>query len=126
MIYLVDDDDATRNAIAMLFDCEQIPVTAFPSCDHLLRTVDPKTADCLVLDIQMPGTTGLDLLERLKITPISLPVIMMTGSLTPQIKARAEAAGAFALLEKPFNGNELLEAVKLALAGRGAGTNGIH
>ena len=123
MIYLVEDDDASRNAIAMLFECEQLTVTAFPSCDDLLRAVDPKAADCLVLDVQMRGTTGLELLEFLKITPKTLPVIVMTGSLTPQIQARATAAGAFAILEKPFGGNELVETVKRALAGRGNAAN---
>jgi two-component system, LuxR family, response regulator FixJ len=124
MIYLVEDDDDTRDAIAMLLDCEALPVRAFASCDHLLRTLDPKAADCLVLDVQMRGTTGLDLLERLKIKPETLPVIIMTGNLTPQVRARATAAGAFAVLEKPFDGNKLVDIVRLALTGRGAAAQG--
>jgi FixJ family two-component response regulator len=122
MIFLVEDDDETRNAICLLLDCEAIPVRAFPSCDALLKTVDFRTADCLILDVHMNGMTGLDLLEHVRKVDRDVPVIMMTGGLSENIKRRTVAAAAFAVLEKPFNGNELIDTIQLALAEAKAGT----
>lgn len=112
MIFLVDDDDAIRDAIQLLLECESYAVRAFPSCDALTAAVDPVEAQCLILDHQMKGTTGLQLCERLH---GRRPVILMTGQPSPELRARAAAAGAFAFLEKPFHGNELLEIVSRAL-----------
>lgn len=116
MIFLVEDDDAARDAISMLLECEMLPVRAFASCEALRQAADPSTADCLVLDVHMQGMTGLELLEAVHEHDPDLPVILMTGRLTSTIEDRAAAAGAFAVLEKPFNGKKLIETVTRALA----------
>jgi FixJ family two-component response regulator len=116
MIFLVEDDDATRDAISMLLECESLPVKGFSSCDALCAAVDPLEADCLVLDVQVRGTTGLEFLERLRTQGTTLPVILMTGRIFADLRDRATAASAAVLLEKPFKGNDLVEAVTHALA----------
>jgi FixJ family two-component response regulator len=115
MILLAEDDDATRDAILLLLECESLPVKGFASCDALCAAADPMQAECLILDVHMQGMTGLELLEKVKQNGGGPPVVLMTGHLTPQIGARAKAAGAAAVLEKPFHGNELIEAVTQAL-----------
>lgn len=120
MIFLAEDDDATRDAICLLLECESLPVGAFASCDALCAAVDPALADLLILDVQMPGTSGIELLERLRCRDGAPPVILMTGDASDRLRARAAAAGAYAFLEKPFRGNELVRLVIDALAGRGA------
>ena len=118
MIYLVEDDDATRKAIGLLLECEALEACAFPSCDDLCQKTDPTSADCLILDVHMRGTTGLELLERVRRNDRCPPVILMSGRVAGDILARATAAGVFAVLEKPFSGTELIETIKRAIAGR--------
>ena len=120
MILLAEDDDATRDAICLLLECESLPVSGFASCDALCAAVDPASADLLILDLQMPGMSGLELLERLRRRDGAPPVILMTGNATDQVRTRASAAGAYAFLEKPFRGNELVRIVTDALAARAA------
>ena len=115
MIYLAEDDDATRAAICLLLDCENLSVTGFASCDALWAAVEPASADLLILDVQMPGMSGLELLERLRHDRVLPPVILMTGNPTAKVRERATAAGAFALLEKPFPGDDLIGLVRRAL-----------
>ena len=114
-IYLAEDDDATRTAIGLMLECEGLPVTGFASCDALCAAVDPASADLLILDIQMPGMSGLELLERLRGGQHAPPVILMTGNPTSHVRSRAASAGAIACLEKPFQGDELVDLVKRAL-----------
>jgi len=116
MIFLVEDDDATRDAIRLMLECEGLVVSAFSSCDALCGSVDPKAADCLILDVHMRGMTGIDLLEQIRNEGGRQPIIMMTGLPTPGLEARAAAAGAFAVLEKPFKASYLIETVTRALA----------
>lgn len=116
MIFLVEDDNDTRDAISLLLECEALRVRPFASCDALRRTADPKMADCLILDVHMNGMTGLELLERMQEEGDNPPVIMMTGRPTASIHDRATAAGAFAVLEKPFSGAQLVETVRSAIA----------
>lgn len=121
MIFLVEDDQATRDAICLMLDCELLPVCGFASCDALCAAVDPASADLLILDIQMLGMSGLELLERVRRRNDPPPVILMTGNSTDQIRSRAIAAGAYAFLEKPFRGNDLVGLVAGALALRNPG-----
>jgi two-component system, LuxR family, response regulator FixJ len=115
MIFVVDDDAATRDSISLLLECEALTVEAFSSCDALCRAADPQAAECLILDVHMRGTTGLELLEKLRSLGATLPIILMTGGLTADIHDRAIAAAATAVVEKPFGGNDLVEAVTSAL-----------
>lgn len=120
MIFLVENDDATREAICLLLECEALAAAAFPSCDALCAAVDPASADLLILDIQITSGSGLELLERLRHRDAAPPVILMTGDPTAKVYDRAAAAGAFGILEKPFCGSDLVSLVNRALAARGA------
>jgi two-component system, LuxR family, response regulator FixJ len=119
MIFLAEDDNATRDAISLLLECEALSVRGFASCEALCAAVDPTSADLLILDIQMPGFSGLELLERLQDRPSIPPVILMTGDPTGAVRSRAAVAGAVSFLEKPFRGDELVALVNRALASRG-------
>lgn len=122
MIFLAEDDDATRDAICLLLECESLPVMAFASCDALCGAADPAAADLLILDVQMKGMTGIELLEQMRGLDGGPPVILMTGQATAEIRARACEAGALLVLEKPFRGDDLIEIVRRALAARGTGS----
>jgi two-component system, LuxR family, response regulator FixJ len=116
MIFLVEGDNDTRSAITLLLECEALATRAFSSCDDLCQRVDPQSAECLILDIPLRGATGLELLERVHKENRALPVILMSGRLSAKIQDRATAAGAFAVLEKPFSGSQLVETVRRAIA----------
>ncbi len=120
MIFLVEHDDATRDAICLVLECEALTAAAFPSCDALCAAVDPASADLLILDIQITGSSGFELLERLRYRDAAPPVILMIGHPTAKVSHRAAAAGAFGILEKPFRGDDLVSLVNRALAARGA------
>lgn len=119
MILLAEDDTATRDAISLLLECEALPVRGFASCEALCAAVDPTSAHLLILDVQMPGMSGLELLERLRDGRDIPPVILMTGDPTGTVRSRAAAAGVFSFLEKPFRGDELVALVNRALASSG-------
>lgn len=120
MIFLVEDDDATRDAICLLLECEALEVREFASCDLLVATADPRAAELLILDVQMKGTSGIEFLERLRSVDGAPACILMTGQPTPELRSRSARAGAFALLEKPFHGDELIATIRQALASSGA------
>jgi len=88
MIILIDDDDATRDALRLLLECEGLlPVRDFASCEAFLAAEELAHPDCVILDIHMPGMTGLELLERLRARGANIPAILMTGDPTPRIPA---------------------------------------
>jgi FixJ family two-component response regulator len=120
MIFLVEDDAATRDAICLLLECEGLAAAAFRSCDALCAAVDPASADLLILDIEITDMSGLELLERLRHRDAAPPVILMADDPTAKVHDRAAAAGAFGTLEKPFCGSDLVGLVNRALAVRGA------
>lgn len=108
MIFIVDDDEATRDSLRLLLECEGLQARAFGSCAELLERHWPAATDCLVLDIHMPGLGGLDLLEKLRRAGNMVPAIVITGRPSPANRARAASLGALALLEKPYGAEELL------------------
>lgn len=114
-VYVVDDDESVRRALkrllksmgyhAVTFDCAESFMEA-TSCRH--------GKGCLVLDIRLPGMTGLDLQEKLASSGEEYPVIFMTAHDNPQWQERAKKAGALAYLRKPFDEEALLSAIQLA------------
>jgi FixJ family two-component response regulator len=112
MIVLIEDDDATRDSLRLLLECEGLSVREFASCKDFLAAERAADPGCLILDIRMPGMTGLDLLEQVRARGATVPAILMTGSPSSSISRRAAAAGALALLEKPFQGSDLVELVR--------------
>jgi FixJ family two-component response regulator len=114
-IFIVDDDEAVRDSVRTLFEAHLFDVEDFESGDDFLARYEGASEGCVVLDINLPGLSGFEVLDRLGGANAPLPVILITGRGGRSVAQRAEAAGATAFLEKPFAGERLLEAVQLAL-----------
>ena len=115
MIFIVDDDSAVRDSLRLLLECAGLEARDFPSPETFLDGWKSADQDCLVLDVQMPGMSGLDLLEELRQRGDAVPVIVVTGQPSAASTARAQAAGALAVLAKPFKAIEMLSLVRQAL-----------
>lgn len=115
MIFIVDDDDATRDSLRLLLECEGLEAREFASGRQFLDAGPLGAGDCLILDIHMPGMSGLELLEQLHRRGDMLPVIVISGRPDAANRNRVQAAGAFAFIEKPYAAEEILNIVRLAL-----------
>ena len=115
MIFIIDDDEATRDSLRLLLECEGLPARDFASVGSFLERHRPAVGDCLILDVNLPGIGGLDLLEALRRDRNPVPVVIITGRPTPANRRRAEALGALAILEKPYAAETLLAAVGQAI-----------
>jgi FixJ family two-component response regulator len=115
MVFVVDDDASIRNALKSLIRSVGLPVELFASAQELLQTKRPDVPSCLVLDIRLPGISGLDFQRKLTEANISIPIIFITGHGDIPMSVRAMKAGAVEFLTKPFRDQELLDAIQLAL-----------
>ncbi|MHB8256159.1 MAG: response regulator transcription factor [Acidiferrobacterales bacterium] len=115
-VFLVDDDAAVRDALGVLFRTEGFAVCAYESAEDFLATCPPDVCGCLVLDLHMPGMSGIELQKALSEQNILLPVIFLTGHGDIPMSVRALKAGAVDFLEKPANPDVLLARVRDALA----------
>ena len=115
VVYVVDDDSATRSALSSLLRSVDLNVVTFESANDFLAADIPDLPACLVLDIRMPGLSGLDLQTRLMEIEVDLPIIFITGHGDVSMAVRAMKAGAVELLTKPFRDQELLDAIRQAL-----------
>ena len=116
MVFVVDDDRAVRDSIAMLVRAEGLAVRTFDSAQSFLDAWDRCEPGCLVVDLRMPGLSGLDLQERLARVDDAPPIIFLTGYGTVLAAVHALKAGAIDFLEKPFDPATLLARVREALA----------
>jgi two-component system, LuxR family, response regulator FixJ len=116
-IYVIDDDAAVRDSLRMLLEAEGFLVVEFASGAEFLRAGRLDGSSCLLLDMHMPGLSGVELLERVRGDHPRTPVVVMTGRPGAAIAKAAASAGA-PLLEKPFRGRELLDAIAGSLRGR--------
>lgn len=116
VVYIVDDDDAVRDALEILFSSVSLPVRAFASAGSFLDAYDDGTPGCLLLDVRMPGMSGLELQDRLNRRGVTLPVVILTGHADVPMALRAIRAGAFDFVQKPFGNDALLDVVNRALA----------
>ncbi|MFM9965880.1 MAG: response regulator transcription factor [Planctomycetaceae bacterium] len=114
-VFLVDDDPAISRALASAGQLLNLPVLSFSSADQFLRCYDRSQPGCLILDIKMPGMSGLELQQRLIDEGIRLPVIMISGHADVRIAVEAMSRGAMTLLEKPFRLDELLAHIRRAV-----------
>jgi two-component system response regulator FixJ len=119
-IYVVDDDDAVSDSLRMLLEAEGFTVFAFACAEAFLAVARAEDPACLLLDLNMPGTGGFELLARIRRESGGIPVVLMTGRFSAAAARAAASAGA-ALLEKPFQGGELLDAIERALGGGAKG-----
>lgn len=115
-VFIVDDDEAMRDALAHLLDASGYPVRVFDSASSFLAAVDLDTPGCLLLDVAMPGMTGLDLHRHMIEQGCHLPVVFLSGHGDIPMAVQVIQAGAIDFLEKPVNGQVLLKRVKDALA----------
>src|SRR5512133_1212531 len=115
IVYVVDDDEAMRDSIRWLLESVNLTGKMFASANEFLHGVDPKRHGCILLDVRMPGMSGMELLENLKAHGIFQPVIIITGHGDVPMAVRALKHGAFDFIQKPFNGQELLDRVHNAI-----------
>jgi len=111
MIHIVDDDDAIRQSLSLLMKSEGISVIVYESAEDFINNYKPVKSECLLLDIRMPGMSGLELLEELKERNISIPVIFITGHGDVSMAVQAMKAGATDFIEKPFDSDYLIQRV---------------
>ncbi|MBK5940860.1 response regulator transcription factor [Halochromatium roseum] len=115
-VFIVDDDDEVRAAIALLMESVGLDVRSYDSAQAFLEDFDPQRPGCLVLDVRMRGMSGLELQSHLAQQPLYPPIVIITGHGDVPMAVRAVQAGAIDFLEKPFNDQALLDAVHQALS----------
>ena len=116
LVYVVDDDEAVRDSMRVLLESCGMEVRDYASAPDFLAQHDGAANACLLLDIHMPGMSGLELLEVLREKNSQLPVIAITGRSDAALRDRARLSGAFAVLDKPVSEDVLLQSMKDALA----------
>ncbi len=114
-VFLVDDDQSVRDALKWLIESIDLHVETYASATDFMESCDPTAPGCLVLDVRMPGMSGLELQENLSAHKCGLPVIVITGHADVAMCVRAFEGGAFAFLEKPVNQQDLLEQIQKAI-----------
>ncbi|OGT12575.1 MAG: hypothetical protein A3F73_10390 [Gallionellales bacterium RIFCSPLOWO2_12_FULL_59_22] len=115
VIFVVDDDEAMRDSVQWLLESVKLESRMFSCASDFMAACDPGDEGCMLLDIRMPGMSGMELLEALKYSGITLPVIIITGHGDVPMAVRALKHGAFDFIQKPFNAQELLDRVNAAL-----------
>jgi FixJ family two-component response regulator len=116
VVLVVDDDKSMREALEGLFRSVGLQVNAFGSTSELMRSTLPNVPSCLVLDVRLPGVSGLDFQADLAAAGIHIPIIFMTGHGDIPMSVQAMKAGAVDFLTKPFRHQEMIHAVNRALA----------
>ncbi|MFZ7112467.1 MAG: response regulator transcription factor [Desulfatiglandales bacterium] len=114
-IFIVDDDPSVRKSTQMLLESVGFDVRTFASAQDFLNAKSYDELGCLILDVRMPGISGLDLQEKLVSKKVPLPVIFITGHGTVPMSVRAMKSGAVDFLQKPFEEQDLLDAINKAL-----------
>ena len=113
-VFIVDDDDAVRSSLRLLLKSVGLQATAFPSARDYLAAWDPDQPGCLVLDVRMPGMSGLELQEELNRRGAIVPVIFITGHGDIPMAVEAMQHGAFDFLQKPFRDQDLIDRIQKA------------
>jgi FixJ family two-component response regulator len=115
IVYVVDDDESVREAIQSLIRSVGLHVEAFASAQDFLRSKRPDVPGCLVLDIRLPGFSGLQLQRKLADADIRIPIVFMTGHGDIPMTVKAMKAGAVEFLTKPFRDQDLLDAIQQSI-----------
>jgi len=116
IVYVVDDDASVRDAIKKLIASVGLRAEAFGSTREFLSSKRPEAPACLVLDVRLPDVSGLEFQRELADSGIQIPIIFITGHGDIPMTVRAMKAGAVEFLTKPFRGQELLDAIQVAVA----------
>ena len=115
IIYVVDDGEAVRDSLKLLLEAHGMLVEDYRSSEEFTRNYVPGRGACLILDLHLPGASGLDYLAKQNDAAAELPVVIITGRGDPASRARAEQLGVLAFLDKPVAGQELLADIRQAL-----------
>ena len=115
IVFVVDDDPSVRSSLKFLFSTVGLKVESFDSADAFLHKKTPDAPSCLVLDVRLPGLSGLDFQRELAARNTPIPIIFITGHGDIPMSVRAMKAGAVEFLTKPFRDQDLLDAVRIAL-----------
>jgi FixJ family two-component response regulator len=115
VVFIIDDDDSLRHALKMLFQMVGLRAESFATAPEFLNSKLPDVPTCLVLDVRLPGMSGLDFQVELAKADIKIPIIFMTGHGDIPMTVKAMKAGALEFLPKPFRDQDMLDAVQLAL-----------
>jgi len=115
LVFVVDDDAPMRESLQNLLRSVGLRVEAFASAQEFLRSTRPDVPGCLVLDVRLPGLSGLDLQQRLAEVDMDIPIIFITGHGDIPMTVQAMKAGAVEFLPKPFRDQDLLDAIQQAL-----------
>ncbi len=125
-VFVVDDDPELRQSLEWLIHSVGLRARVYGSANDFLKDVEPVQCGCLVLDVRMPGMSGIELQEQLRQQRIDLPVILLTGYAEVPLVVRAMHAGAFDVIQKPFSHQALLDRVHDALAKHAATRRSQH
>jgi FixJ family two-component response regulator len=115
VVFVVDDDSSLREALRRLITSVGLSVEVFPTAQAFLKARRPEAQGCLVLDVRLPGLSGLELQRELTETDAPLPIIFLTGHGDIPMSVRAMKAGAIEFLTKPFREQDLLDAIRQAI-----------
>jgi RNA polymerase sigma factor (sigma-70 family) len=115
IVFVVDDDPSVRSSLKFLLSTVGLHVESFDAADKFLGKNPPDAPSCLVLDVRLPGLSGLDFQRELAARKINIPIVFLTGHGDIPMSVRAMKAGAIEFLTKPFRDQDLLDAVGIAL-----------
>jgi FixJ family two-component response regulator len=115
-VFVVDDDPAIRESLRFLLESAKLPVETYTSAEEFLERFDVCWSGCLILDVRMPGMSGLALQQELATRGVSIPIVFITAHGDIPLAVRACKAGALHFIEKPFSDAELLKLVRKGLA----------
>jgi RNA polymerase sigma factor (sigma-70 family) len=115
VVFVVDDDLSVRSSLKFLISTVGLQVESFDSADTFLHRKPPDAPSCLVLDVRLPGLSGLDLQRELAARNMRIPIVFVTGHGDIPMSVRAMKAGAVEFLTKPFHDQDLLDAIRIAL-----------
>lgn len=116
LISIVDDDAGIRSSLDGLIRSMGYRVALFESAEGFLASDAARDSECIVIDVQMPGMTGLELLSHVRSTGSAVPVILISAFTVAESREQAERAGAYCTLKKPFDGDDLALCVERAIS----------
>lgn len=114
-VYIVDDDPAMRDSLCLLLQTEDLHAMSFDSADEFLKNLDDVSGGCLLLDVRMPGLSGLELQKLIRQKALNMAVIIMTGYADVPMAVEAMKNGAVDFIEKPFDNSRLINTVHFCL-----------
>ncbi len=117
LIYILDDDESVLNALKRLVKAVGFKAETFASTNEFIDFSTLRKPDCLILDVQMPEETGIELMERLNTQGFNIPAIFITAHDDDHTRERVKNTGALAYLRKPFDDESLIDAIHLAIDG---------